>query len=178
MLTHRSACPSSVDWEPAWHGHFQASLWQCAWIGRGGWMEAWWRKSKKHLQSSHTGSGVDGDCQMPNVPTKGGGGRMENRIFILLCSLFLPHSNDQWPNGFIVEARDAFTVCVVLTVLMLSLMTGIRERHDELGSGLSALMFTLWVNRVYTYHFVWVKCVLINHMCWQTVKLQHLLNQT
>lgn len=27
---------------------------------------------------------------------------------------------------------------------MLTLMTGMRERHDEVGSGLSALMFTLY----------------------------------
>lgn len=35
------------------------------------------------------------------------------------------------------------TICEVLTVLMLTLMTGMRERHDDEGSGLSALMFTL-----------------------------------
>lgn len=32
---------------------------------------------------------------------------------------------------------------LILTVLMLTLMTGMRERQDDAGSGLSALIFTL-----------------------------------
>lgn len=35
----------------------------------------------------------------------------------------------------------------VLTVLMLTLMTGMSERHEDAGSGLSALMFTLYHNQ-------------------------------
>lgn len=45
--------------------------------------------------------------------------------------------DDQNPGPFF-----CYTL-TVLTVLMFTLMTGMRERQDDAGSGLSALIFTL-----------------------------------
>lgn len=127
-LTHHSACQGNVDWEPAWHAHSPASLWRCACTGPGGWMEAWWRTSGRHPQNSHTEFGGGSGSQMPDGP-----------------AVEQTHNNrtrpkhEPWPNS----TQLLFKICEVLTVLMLTLMTGMRERQDDVGSGLSALMFTL-----------------------------------
>lgn len=129
-LTRHSVTPGSVDWEPAWHGRSPASLWQCACTGPGGWREAWWRTSRKHPQSSCTRFEGGNGSQKPDDPASKVKECSETLQETAEISLFLPRA-------------PTLRICGVLTVLILTLMTGISERHDDEGSGLSAFMFTL-----------------------------------
>lgn len=148
-----------MDWEPAWHARSPGSLSQCACTGPGGWMGAWWRMLGRRPQSSHTEFEGGSGSQKPNDPT---GEETHKRWrndaytlqrcsfpFIITCfskqgssALFLNWNLlpflDPRPNPI-----NFCWICEVLTVLMLTLMTGMRERQDDVGSGLSALMFTL-----------------------------------
>lgn len=124
-LTHRSACPGSVDWEPAWPARFPVSLWRCACTGPGGWMEAWWRTWGRRPRSSHTESVGGSGSQTPSDPAEEERHRKLNVISTIK-----------------ILGRFCCTL-MVLTVLMFTLMTGMRERQDDAGSGLSALIFTL-----------------------------------
>lgn len=93
-------------------------------------MVAWWRMSRRHPQSSRTRfEGGDG-FQMPDDPA-----RQQRKI--------------EKAGTLLAFFKALWKICAdchiskILTVLILTLMTGMRERQEDEGSGLSAFMFTL-----------------------------------
>ena len=117
-------------------------------------MEVWWRTSGRHLQSGHKVSGGGSDSQMPNVPLrrakrheKRSKAKMPVCLFFALFSTVIVSLVKQKKKNkkkmLLHPLEHNLCGLLRLTVLMLTLMTGIRERQDDVGSGLSALMFTL-----------------------------------